>query len=61
MISSADILQMVSVVCRVVVLLFLAVVRLFRLCKTFEIFRYFCTALPRQRQPRPQGFYAIML
>ena len=61
MISSADIPQIVSVVCRVVFLLFLAVVRLFLRCKTFEIFRYFCTALPRQRQPRPQGFYAIML
>ena len=41
--SAADILQIVSVVCRVVFLLFLAVVRLFHLCKTFEIFRYFCT------------------
>ena len=61
MLSSADILQIVGVVCRVVVLLFLAVVRLFHLCKTFEIFRYFCTALPRQRQPRPQSFYTIML
>ena len=62
MISSAtDILQIVSVVCRVVFLLFLAVVRLFHLCKTFEIFRYFCTALPRRRLPRPQSFYTIML
>ena len=61
MISSADILQIVSVVCRVVFLLFLAVVRLFHLCKTFEIFRYFCTALPRRRQTRPQGFYDTMM
>ena len=55
MISSADILQIVNIFCRVVrvFLLFLVVVRLFRLqFKTCEIFRHPCTALPKQRQPR---------
>ena len=58
MISSADILQIVNIFCRVVrvFLLFLAVVRLFCLqFKTCEIFRHSCTALPKQRQPRLQG------
>ena len=55
MISSADILQIVNIFCRVVrvFLLFLVVVRLFRLqFKTCEIFRHPRTALPKQRQPR---------
>ena len=59
MISAVDILQTVNIFCRVdrVFLLFLAVVRLFRLqFKTCEIFRRSCTALPKQRQPRLQGF-----
>ena len=59
MISSADILQTVNIFCRVVrvFLLFLVVVRLFRLqFKTCEISRHSCTALPKQRQPRLQGF-----
>ena len=58
MISSADILQIVNIFCRVVraFLLFLVVVRLFRLqFKTCEIFRHSCTALPKQRQPRLPG------
>ena len=55
MIRFADILQIVNIFGRVVrvFLLFLVVVRLFRLqFKTCEIFRHPCTALPKQRQPR---------
>ena len=51
----ADILQIVNIFGGVVrvFLLFLVVVRLFRLqFKTCEIFRHPCTALPKQRQPR---------
>ena len=51
----ADILQIVNIFGRVVrvFLLFLVVVRLFRLqFKTCEIFRHPRTALPKQRQPR---------
>ena len=64
MISSADILQIVNIFCRVVrvFLLFLVVVRLFRLqFKTCEIFRHSCTALPKQRQPRLQGFWVVSI
>ena len=63
MISSADILQIVNIFCRVVrvFLLFLVVVRLFRLqFKTCEIIRHSCTALPKQRQPRLQGFWVAV-
>ena len=57
--SAADILQTVNIFCRVVrvFLLFLAVVRLFRLqFKTCAIFCHSCTALLNQRQLRLQGF-----